>query len=106
VLNALDIYPKDAVNGTQLLFINFGEQETAYCLPVVAKAREAGIRTEMFPDAAKMKKQMSYANAKQIPFVALAGENEMAQGKLTLKNMETGEQMLVTPEELIKTIVL
>ena len=60
----------------------------------------------MFPDAAKMKKQMSYANAKQIPFVALAGENEMAQGKLTLKNMETGEQMLVTPEELIKTIVL
>ena len=106
VLNALDIYPKDAVNGTQLLFINFGEQETAYCLPVVAKAREAGIRTEMFPDAAKMKKQMSYANAKQIPFVALAGENEMAQGKLTLKNMKTGEQMLVTPEELIKTIVL
>jgi histidyl-tRNA synthetase len=106
VLNTLDIYPKDAVNGTQLLFINFGEQETAYCLPVVAKAREAGIRTEMFPDAAKMKKQMSYANAKQIPFVALAGENEMAQGKLTLKNMETGEQMLVTPEELIKTIVL
>ena len=73
---------------------------------MVAKAREAGIRTEMFPDAAKMKKQMSYANAKQIPFVALAGENEMAQGKLTLKNMETGEQMLVTPEELIKTIVL
>ena len=101
VLNALDCYPKDAVNGTQLLFINFGEKETTYCLPVVGKVREAGIRTEIFPDAAKMKKQMSYANAKQIPYVALAGENEIAQGKLTLKNMETGEQSLVTPDELI-----
>ena len=104
VLNALDCYPKDAVNGTQLLFINFGEKETAYCMPVAIKAREAGIRTEIFPDSAKMKKQMSYANAKQIPFVALAGENEMAEGKLTLKNMETGEQTLVTPDELIKAI--
>ena len=104
VLNALDCYPKDAVIGTQLLFINFGEKETAYCLPFVAQARAAGIRTEIFPDAAKMKKQMSYANAKEIPFVALAGENEMAQGKLTLKNMATGEQMLVSPEELIAQI--
>ncbi|MBR0166023.1 MAG: histidine--tRNA ligase, partial [Prevotella sp.] len=104
VLNALDCYPKDAVNGTQLLFINFGEQETAYCLPVVAKAREAGIRTEIFPDAAKMKKQMSYANAKQIPFVALAGENEMAAGKLTLKNMLTGNQQLLSAEELISVV--
>ena len=105
VLNALDCYPKDAVNGTQLLFINFGEKETAYCLPAVAKARAAGIRTEIFPDSSKMKKQMSYANAKQIPFVALAGENEMAEGKLTLKNMESGEQQLVTPDELIKEIL-
>ena len=104
VLNALDCYPKDAVNGTQLLFINFGEKETAYCLPAVAKAREAGIRTEIFPDSSKMKKQMSYANAKQIPFVALAGENEMAEGKLTLKNMLTGEQQLVTIEELINVV--
>ena len=87
VLNALDCYPKDAVNGTQLLFINFGEQETAYCLPFVAQARAAGIRTEIFPDSSKMKKQMSYANAKQIPFVALAGENEMAAQKLTLKDI-------------------
>ena len=105
VLNALDCYPKDAVNGTQLLFINFGEKETAYCLPAVAKAREAGIRTEIFPDSSKMKKQMSYANAKQIPFVALAGENEMAEGKLTLKNMLTGEQQLVTIEELITVVI-
>ena len=104
VLNALDAYPKDAVVGTQLLFINFGERETAYCLPYVAQARAAGIRTEIFPDAAKMKKQMSYANAKQIPFVALAGENEMVAGKLTLKNMETGEQTLVTPDELIAAV--
>ena len=105
VLNALDCYPKDATNGTQLLFINFGEKETAYCLPSVAKAREAGIRTEIFPDSTKMKKQMSYANAKQIPFVALAGENEMAASKLTLKNMETGEQSLITIDEIVKTIL-
>ena len=104
VLNALDCYPKDATNGTQLLFINFGDKETAYCLSAVAKAREAGIRTEIFPDSTKMKKQMAYANAKQIPFVALAGENEMAEGKLTLKNMESGEQSLVTIDEIIKTI--
>ena len=104
VLNALDCYPKDAVVGTQLLFINFGEKENAYCLPFVAQARAAGIRTEIFPDVAKMKKQMSYANAKEIPFVALAGENEIAEGKLTLKNMATGEQALVSPEELIKEI--
>ena len=105
VLNALDCYPKDAVNGTQLLFINFGEKETAYCLPVVTKAREAGIRTEIFPDATKMKKQMSYANAKQIPFVALAGENEINEEKLTLKNMLTGEQKLLSPQELISLII-
>ena len=104
VLNALDCYPKDAVNGTQLLFINFGDKETAYCLPAVAKARAAGIRTEIFPDSSKMKKQMSYANAKQVPYVALAGENEMAEGKLTLKNMQTGDQQLVTIDELIKIV--
>ena len=104
VLNTLDCYPKDAVNGTQLLFINFGEKETAYCLPFVSRARNAGIRTEIFPDSTKMKKQMSYANAKQIPFVALAGENEMAEGKLTLKNMSTGDQQLVSIEELIAIV--
>ena len=104
VLNQLDAYPKENITGTQLLFINFGEKETAYCLPVVSKAREAGIRTEMYPDAAKMKKQMSYANAKQIPFVALAGENEMAEGRFTLKNMETGEQTLVTAEEVVEKV--
>ena len=101
VLNALDAYPKEAVNGTQLLFINFGEKETAFCMPIAAKLREAGIRTEVFPDSVKMKKQMSYANAKGISFVALVGENEINEGKVTLKDMTTGEQKLVTPDELI-----
>lgn len=104
VLNQLDLYPEEAVSTTQLLFINFGEKETAYCLPIARKARERGIRTEVFPDAVKMKKQMSYANAKNIAFVALAGDNEMAEGKVTLKNMLTGEQKLLTPEELIDAI--
>jgi histidyl-tRNA synthetase len=104
VLNQLDLYPKDSVTTTQLLFINFGEKETAYCLPIINKVRSQGIRAEIFPDAAKMKKQMSYANSKQIPYVALAGENEINEGKVTLKNMETGEQHMVTPNELIEKI--
>ena len=101
VLNALDLYPKDSLQTSRVLFINFGERETAYCLPVLAAVRRAGIRAELFPDTAKMKKQMSYANAKAIPFVVLAGETEMAAGKVTLKIMETGEQQLVTADELI-----
>ncbi len=104
VLNQLDLYPKDSVTTTQLLFINFGDQETAYCLPIINQVRARGIRAELYPDAAKMKKQMSYANAKHIPYVALAGENEMAAGKITLKNMETGEQQMLTPEELIQVL--
>ena len=83
VLNALGLYPTEAISTTQLLFINFGEKETAYCLPIAAEVRKAGIRVEVYPDKAKMKKQMSYANAKKIPFVALAGENEIAAGKVT-----------------------
>lgn len=106
VLNQLELYPTDAMTGTQLLFINFGEKETAYCMPIARAAREAGIRTEVYPDSVKMKKQMAYANAKQIPFVALAGENEIAENKLTLKNMATGEQKLVSQEELIAAITM
>ncbi len=105
VLNQLDLYPKDSVTTTQLLFINFGEKETAYCLPIINSVRASGVRAEIYPDTAKMKKQMSYANAKQIPYVALAGENEMNEGKITLKNMETGEQQMLTTEELINAIV-
>ena len=104
VLNQLDLYPKEAVNGTQLLFVNFGEAEAAYVLPVLAQVRAVGIRAEIYPDAAKMKKQMSYANAKMVPFVAIVGENEMKEGKVMLKNMTSGEQSLVTPEELVAAI--
>lgn len=104
VLNTLDLYPKEITTNTQLLFINFGEKETEYCLPIVTAARSNGIRTELYPDSAKMKKQMSYANANAIPYVALAGDNEIEQGVVTLKNMETGEQKQVSPEEMIKII--
>ncbi len=104
VLNALDLYPKEITTNTQLLFINFGEKETEYCLPLVQLARAKGIRTELYPDSAKMKKQMNYANANAIPFVALAGDNEIQNGVVTLKNMETGEQKQVTPETLIDII--
>ncbi len=104
VLNALDAYPQETVSTTQLLFINFGDKETRYCLPVLSAARAAGIRCELYPDATKMKKQMSYANAKRIPFVVLAGDNEMSAGKFTLKNMTTGEQLLLTPGELLHEV--
>ena len=105
VLNQLDAYPKATTTGTQLLFINFGTSEAAYCLPAVAKARTSGLRTELYPDAAKMKKQMSYANSKNIPFVVLAGENEIEQGKFTLKDMANGEQQLLTIDEIIDKVV-
>jgi histidyl-tRNA synthetase len=104
VLNQLDLYPKEAVNGTQVLFVTFGPDEAQFCLPTLAAAREAGIRAEIYPDNAKMKKQMGYANDKHIPFVAIVGETEMNEGKFMLKNMTTGEQNLVTAEELIQTV--
>ena len=102
VLNQLDLYPKDALQTTQLLFVNFGSQEEAFLLPIVAKVRAAGIRTELYPESCKMKKQMSYADAKKIPFVAIVGETEMAEGKINLKNMLTGEQSMLTIDELIE----
>ncbi len=100
VLNQLDLYPKDAISTTKVLFVNFGEREMEFCMPIVGKLRAAGISTEIYPDAAKMKKQMSYANAKQIPYVAIVGETEMQEGKVTLKNMETGEQQMLTADEI------
>lgn len=105
VLNQLELYPKEAVNGTQLLFTNFGEKEAAFAMSMLTKVRAAGIRAELFPDAAKMKKQMSYANAKNISYVAIIGETELSEGKAMLKNMETGEQTLVSVEELIAAIL-
>ncbi len=104
VLNQLDLYPKEAVGATKVLFVNFGEVEATYCLLMLTRVREAGISGEIFPDAVKMKKQMSYANVKGIPFVALAGESEMREGKINLKNMTTGEQKLVTVEELVEEL--
>ena len=90
VLDQLGLYPKDATQGVRLLFINFGEREATRCLQLARQVRAAGISAEVYPDAAKMKKQMSYANARQIPFVALIGEQELADGTISLKNMTTG----------------
>ena len=104
VLNTLDLYPQNATQGTEVLFINFGEAESDYCLPIASQVSAAGISVELYPDCAKMKKQMAYANAKGIPFVVLAGESEISQGKVTLKNMLTGDQQLVSAEELIAKI--
>lgn len=102
VLNQLDLYPKNSLQTTQLLFVNFGAREEAYLLPLIAKVRAAGIRTELYPEATKMKKQMGYADTKRIPFVALVGEDEIAAGKINLRNMTTGEQVSVTLEELLE----
>ena len=104
VLGQLDLYPQEAQSGVQLLFINFGAAEAAHCLRLAAQARLAGIATEVYPDSVKMKKQMSYANAHNVPFVALVGETEMAEGRITLKNMTTGEQQSLTIEEAVKAI--
>lgn len=104
VLNQLGLYPEETVVGTDLMFVNFGEREAAFSLAAMKKIRMAGIRCEIFPDNAKMKKQMSYANARNIPFVAIVGEDEMREGKIMLKDMVKGEQHLVTPEELISCV--
>ncbi len=104
VLNQLDLYPKEAVTGTRVLFVNFGEKEMAYCLPILARLRAAEVSAEIYPDSSKMKKQMAYANAKAVPFVAIVGGNEMAEGKVMLKNMTTGEQSLLAIDELVSAL--
>lgn len=104
VLGQLDLYPQETQSGVQLLFINFGAAEAVHCLRLAAQTRLAGIATEVYPDSVKMKKQMSYANAHNVPFVALVGETEMAEGRITLKNMTTGEQQSLTIEEAVKAI--
>ena len=101
VLNQLDLYPENAIQGAQVLFINFGQAEAAYCLKAATRLRRAGVRTEIYPDCAKMKKQMSYANTTGVPYVALVGENEMNSDVITLKDMATGQQTQVTVDELI-----
>ncbi len=104
VLNTLDLYPKDNLSTTTLLFVNFGEKEERYCLKLLSKIRAQGISAEIYPEAAKMKKQMSYANKKNIPFVALIGENEMKAQEISLKNMKTGEQANCTYSQMIQII--
>ena len=104
VLNGLDLYPSDTAGSVRLLFINFGEREAARCLEYAAAARKKGVSTEVYPDTVKMKKQMAYANAQHIPFVALVGERELAENRLTLKNMETGEQQQLSIEEALAII--
>ncbi|MEA3445612.1 MAG: histidine--tRNA ligase [Bacteroidota bacterium] len=104
VIEQLNAFPQEAIAGTNLMFVNFGEKEEAYCLPLLVKVREAGISAEIYPDRSKMKKQMSYANANNIPYVAIAGTNEIESAKITLKNMETGEQEVLKIEELIEIL--
>lgn len=101
VLTQLELYPAETLSGARILFINFGTVEAAYCLQLASQLRKAGIPVEVYPDAVKMKKQMNYANTQQVPFVALVGESEMNEGKVTLKNMQTGEQQLLTIDEVI-----
>ena len=104
VLNTLDLYPKDATIGTKVMFTNFGPTECTAAMKMIKQLRQAGISAEIYPDAAKMKKQMSRADALSIPFVAIVGENEIAEGKLMLKNMTTGEQTLLTVKEAINIL--
>ena len=102
VLNQLNLFPENSTHSTDVLFVNFGEREEAHILPILAQLRSKGICAELYPEAAKMKKQMTYADNNRIPFVALVGENEMKEGKITLKNMQSGEQELVTVEEVVE----
>ena len=104
VLNQLNLYPKEAVETTKVLFVNFGEKEMQFCMGAAAQLSAAGVSVEIYPDSVKMKKQMSYANAKAIPFVAIVGETELAEGKVNVKNMMTGEQSLMTAEEMVKQL--
>ncbi len=104
VLNQLDLYPKDSVRNTQVLFVNFGAKEEAHILPLITKMRQSGIATEIYPESAKMNKQMKYADSNKIPYVAIIGENEMNENKIMLKDMISGEQKLLSLEECISAI--
>lgn len=104
VMTQLELFPKETSAASKVFFVNFGEKEELYLLPIITELRKNNISCEIFPESAKMKKQMNYANRKEIPFVVLAGENEIAENKVTLKNMETGEQRLVGTVELISAL--
>jgi len=104
VLNQLNSYPENLTRQTQVLFVNFGEAEENYAFPILMQLREKGIRSEIYPEASKLKKQLAYADSNQIPFVVLAGENEKTAEKLTVKKMATGEQIQCTAKELCKIV--
>jgi histidyl-tRNA synthetase len=104
VLNQLELYPETSIENTKILFVSFGQNELLYCLPWLNVLRAKGINTEIYPESAKMKKQMSYADNKRIPYVAIVGETEMNEGKVMLKNMKSGEQQLCTLDELLAII--
>ena len=104
VMEQLNIFPKEIVASTKVFFVNFGAKEEAYCLPLLQQLRDHGISAEIFPESAKMKKQMTYANNKNIPYVIMVGETEMEEGVVSLKNMETGDQEKLTPEQLIEKL--
>jgi len=105
VLNTLGLYPAEALRTTKVLFTNFGEKECAYCLPILQQVRNAGISAEIYPEAAKIKKQMSYANTRKVEFVVIAGETELATNSITLKNMTSGDQKSLSTEELISHLL-
>jgi histidyl-tRNA synthetase len=105
VMSQLDLFPKEAIAATQVMFVNFGKNEELYILPLLYRLRNAGISSELYPDQDKMKKQMNYANRKGIKFVILAGESEIESGMINLKNMESGEQQLIKSEEMVKVLL-
>ena len=102
VLVQLNQFPASAASSTKVLFVNFGAKEEQFCLPLVNQLRNNNISAELFPESAKMKKQMGYADAKQIPFVVIVGENEMAENKVSVKDMKTGEQVKIEVENIVK----
>jgi len=104
VLEALERFPSEIITSTKVMFVNFGKKEAQYSLPLIQKLRKEGINSELFPKAAKMKKQMSYANAKGIPYVVIVGEEEMQTGDLSVKNMATGEQQKRSFDQLLATL--
>lgn len=106
LMEELNLFPEDTRATTQVLFVNFGNEEEKYCLPIITDLRKVGINVELYPDTAKIKKQLSYANDKKIPFVALIGKEEISSGQLILKSMKTGEQKHMTKEELMSNIKL
>ena len=104
VMEQLDRFPRRGEMETRVLFVNFGDPEAQYIFPVLDQLRQKGIACELYPDAVKMKKQMGYANSRNIPYVALVGEQEMSEGVITLREMETGNQERLTPDHMAERL--